>query len=118
MNRSLDGNTRRPAVDPHRKFGRSKSAPETGHPRIEDSQFDRLLSCLRGGHNRHSASNETRGETEYHVACVVEGARLLIGGKNAAVCNIERQWRSSHTRVQPRVEKRRRHGSDPRAAVE
>ena len=96
------------SLDPHRKFGRSKSAPETGHRRIEDSQFDHLLSCLRGGHNRHSARDETRGETEYHVACVFEGARLLIDGKSAAVCNIERQWQSSHARVQPRVEKRAR----------
>lgn len=45
-----------------------------------------------------------RGETEDHVAYVLEVMRYLIAGDDAAVCNLEQQRRFFRTHVQPWVE--------------
>jgi len=49
--------------------------------------------------------DETRGETEDHVACVFEVMRFLIAGDDVAVCNLEQQRRFFRAHVQPWVEK-------------
>ena len=51
------------------------------------------------------ARDETRGETEDHVAAVFEVMRYLIAGDDVAVCNLERQRRFFRAHVQPWVEK-------------
>jgi TorA maturation chaperone TorD len=51
------------------------------------------------------ARDETRGETEDHVACVFEVMRFLIAGDDVAVCNLEQQRRFFRAHVQPWVEK-------------
>jgi TorA maturation chaperone TorD len=50
------------------------------------------------------ARDETRGETEDHVAGVFEVMRFLIAGDDAAVCNLEQQRRFFRAHVQPWVE--------------
>jgi TorA maturation chaperone TorD len=51
------------------------------------------------------ARDETRGETEDHVACVFEVMRYLIAGDDVAVCNLEQQRRFFRAQVQPWVER-------------
>ncbi|GIX25571.1 MULTISPECIES: molecular chaperone TorD family protein [Caldimonas] len=48
--------------------------------------------------------DETRGETEDHVAYVFEVMRYLIVADDAAVCNLEQQRRFFRAHVQPWVE--------------
>jgi TorA maturation chaperone TorD len=49
------------------------------------------------------ARDETRSETEDHVAYVFETMRYLIAGDDVAVCNLERQRRFFRAHVQPWV---------------
>jgi len=51
------------------------------------------------------ARDETRGETEDHIAGVFEVMRYLIAGDDMAVCNLEQQRRFFRGHVQPWVEK-------------
>lgn len=51
------------------------------------------------------ARDETRGETEDHIAAVCEVMRYLIAGDDAAVCNLERQRRFFRAQLQPWGEK-------------
>jgi TorA maturation chaperone TorD len=48
---------------------------------------------------------ESRGETEDHIACVFEVMRYLIAGDDAAVANLERQRRFFRAHVQTWVDK-------------
>jgi len=48
--------------------------------------------------------DESRGETEDHVACVFEVMRYLIAGDDVAVSNLEQQRRFFRAHVQPWVE--------------
>ena len=48
--------------------------------------------------------DETRGETEDHIACVFEVMRYLIAGDDVAVSNLERQRRFFRAHVQPWIE--------------
>jgi TorA maturation chaperone TorD len=50
------------------------------------------------------AREETRGETEDHVACVFEVMRYLIAGEDVAVANLEQQRRFFRAHVQPWIE--------------
>ena len=45
--------------------------------------------------------DETRGETEDHIACVFEVMRYLIAGDDVAVCNLEQQRRFFRAQLQP-----------------
>jgi TorA maturation chaperone TorD len=47
--------------------------------------------------------DETRGETEDHIAYLFEVMRYLIAGDNLAVCNLEQQRRFFRTHLQPWV---------------
>ena len=49
------------------------------------------------------ARDEARGETEDHVAYLFEVMRYLIGGDDAAVCNLEQQRRFFRAQLQPWV---------------
>jgi TorA maturation chaperone TorD len=49
------------------------------------------------------ASNASEGETEDHVAFVLEVMRYLIAGDDIAVCNLEQQRRFFRAHVQPWV---------------
>jgi TorA maturation chaperone TorD len=49
------------------------------------------------------ARDETRSETEGHVAYVYETMRYLIAGDDVAVCNLEQQRRFFRAHVQPWV---------------
>jgi TorA maturation chaperone TorD len=49
------------------------------------------------------ARDETRGETEDHVAYLFETMRYLIAGDDVAVCNLEQQRRFFRTHLQPWV---------------
>jgi TorA maturation chaperone TorD len=49
------------------------------------------------------ASNASEGETEDHVAFVLEVMRYLIAGDELAVCNLEQQRRFFRAHVQPWV---------------
>ena len=51
------------------------------------------------------ARDETRGETEDHIAAVCEVMRYLIAGDDMAVCNLERQRRFFRAQLQPWGEK-------------
>lgn len=51
------------------------------------------------------ARDESRGETEDHVACVFEVMRYLIAGDDVAVSNLERQRRFFRAHVQPWIDK-------------
>ena len=48
--------------------------------------------------------DETRGETEDHIACVFEVMRYLIAGEDVSVSNLEQQRRFFRAHVQPWVE--------------
>jgi TorA maturation chaperone TorD len=48
---------------------------------------------------------ETRGETEDHVACVCEVMRYLIAGDDLGVANLEQQRRFFRAHLQPWAEK-------------
>ena len=48
--------------------------------------------------------DETRGETEDHIACVFEVMRYLIAGDDVAVSNLERQRRFFRAHLQPWIE--------------
>ena len=48
--------------------------------------------------------DETRGETEDHIACVFEVMRYLIAGDDVAVSNLEQQRRFLRAHVQPWIE--------------
>lgn len=50
------------------------------------------------------ARDETRGETEDHVACVFEVMRFLIAGDDMSVSNLEQQRRFFRAHVQPWLE--------------
>jgi TorA maturation chaperone TorD len=50
------------------------------------------------------ARDESRGETEDHVAGVFEVMRYLIGGDDVAVCNLEQQRRFFRKHVQSWIE--------------
>ena len=50
------------------------------------------------------ARDETRGETEDHIAAVCEVMRYLIAGDDVAVCNLEQQRRFFRGHLQPWVE--------------
>jgi TorA maturation chaperone TorD len=50
------------------------------------------------------ARDDSRGETEDHVAFVFEVMRYLIAGDDVAVCNLERQRRFFRSHVQTWVE--------------
>jgi TorA maturation chaperone TorD len=47
--------------------------------------------------------DETRGETEDHVAYLFEVMRYLIGGDDVAVCNLEQQRKFFRAHLQPWV---------------
>jgi TorA maturation chaperone TorD len=49
--------------------------------------------------------DDSRGETEDHIACVFEVMRYLIAGDDAAVANLERQRRFFRAHVQTWVDK-------------
>jgi TorA maturation chaperone TorD len=51
------------------------------------------------------ARDETRGETEDHIAGVFEVMRFLIAGDDIAVCNLEQQRRFFRAHVQTWVER-------------
>ena len=51
------------------------------------------------------ARDETREETEDHIACVLEVMRYLIAGDDAGVCNLEQQRRFFRAQVQPWAER-------------
>ena len=51
------------------------------------------------------ARDETRGETEDHIAGVFEVMRYLIAGDDVAVCNLEQQRRFFRGHLQPWIEK-------------
>lgn len=51
------------------------------------------------------ARDETRAETEDHVAIVFEVMRFLIAGDDVLVCNLEQQQRFFRTHVQTWVER-------------
>jgi TorA maturation chaperone TorD len=50
------------------------------------------------------ARDETRAETEDHVAVLFEVMRYLIAGDDVAVCNLEQQRRFFRAHLQPWVE--------------
>jgi TorA maturation chaperone TorD len=49
------------------------------------------------------ARDETRGETEDHIAYLFEVMRYLIAGDDVAVCNLEQQRRFFRAHLQPWV---------------
>jgi len=51
------------------------------------------------------ARDETRGETEDHVAYLLEVMRYLIAGDDVSVCNLEQQRRFFRAHLQPWVER-------------
>ena len=51
------------------------------------------------------ARDESRGETEDHIACVFEVMRYLIAGDDVAVSNLEQQRCFFRAHVQPWIEK-------------
>ena len=64
------------------------------------------------------ARDETRGETEDHIACVFEVMRYLIAGDDVAVSNLEQQRRFFRAHVQPWVDQaRRRRRGQPQALL-
>ena len=63
-----------------------------------------LHALLRGDLERLGlARDETRAETEDHVAYLFEAMRYLIAGDDVAVCNLEQQRRFFRVHVQPWV---------------
>jgi TorA maturation chaperone TorD len=51
------------------------------------------------------ARDESRGETEDHVAYLLEVMRYLIAGDDVSVCNLEQQRRFFRAHLQPWVER-------------
>ena len=49
--------------------------------------------------------DETRGETEDHIACVCEVMRYLIAGEDLAIANLEQQRRFFRAHLQPWAER-------------
>jgi TorA maturation chaperone TorD len=67
---------------------------------------ERPLALLRQDlHRLGLARDESRAETEDHVAYVFEVMRYLIAGDEVAVCNLEQQRRFFRAHVQTWVEK-------------
>jgi len=67
---------------------------------------ERPLALLRGDLAELGLTrDESRGETEDHIACVFEVMRYLIAGDDAAVANLERQRRFFRAHVQTWVDK-------------
>lgn len=66
---------------------------------------DKPLATLRGDLQRLGLTrDETRAETEDHVAYVFEVMRYLIAGDDVATCNLEQQRRFFRSHVQSWVE--------------
>ena len=66
---------------------------------------ERPLAALRSDLQRLGlARDETRGETEDHLAYLFEVMRWLIAGDEVEVCNLEQQRRFFRTHLQPWVE--------------
>ncbi|ODV13465.1 MAG: hypothetical protein ABT20_02125 [Rubrivivax sp. SCN 70-15] len=66
---------------------------------------ERPLAVLRSDLQRlHLARDETRGETEDHLAYLFEVMRWLIAGDEVEHCNLEQQRRFFRTHLQPWVE--------------
>jgi len=66
---------------------------------------ERPLALLRADLARLGLTrDESRGETEDHVACVFEVMRYLIAGDDVALSNLEQQRRFFRAHVQPWVE--------------
>jgi TorA maturation chaperone TorD len=64
------------------------------------------LAALRADLARFGLTrDESRGETEDHIAYVFEVMRWLIGGDDVAVCNLEQQRRFFRAHVQTWVER-------------
>jgi len=62
---------------------------------------EKPLALLRGDLERLGlARDETRAETEDHVAYLFEAMRYLIAGDDVAVCNLEQQRRLFRAHVQ------------------
>ena len=67
---------------------------------------EKPLAALRGDLAALDlARDETRGETEDHIAGVFEVMRFLIAGDDIAVCNLEQQRRFFRAHVQTWVER-------------
>ena len=66
---------------------------------------EKPLAALRGDLDALGLTRDPAGETEDHVAFVLEVMRYLIAGEDLAVCNLERQRRFFRTHVQPWVER-------------
>ena len=67
---------------------------------------EKPLAALRGDLAALGlARDETRGETEDHIAGVFEVMRFLIAGDDIAVCNLEQQRRFFRAHVQTWVER-------------
>ena len=65
---------------------------------------EKPLAALRGDLAALGlARDETRGETEDHIAGVFEVMRFLIAGDDIAVCNLEQQRRFFRVHLQPWV---------------
>ena len=65
---------------------------------------ERPLALLREDLKRLGlARDETRGETEDHIAYLFEVMRYLIAGDDLAVCNLEQQRRFFRAQLQPWV---------------
>jgi len=63
---------------------------------------EKPLAVLRDDLERLGlARDESRGETEDHVAYLFETLRYLIAGDDVAVCNLEQQRRFFRAHVQP-----------------
>jgi TorA maturation chaperone TorD len=66
---------------------------------------ERPLVALRADLQRlRLARDESRGETEDHLAYLFEVMRWLIGGDEVEVCNLEQQRRFFRSHLQPWVE--------------
>lgn len=67
---------------------------------------EKPLAALRGDLAELGLTrDETRGETEDHVAGVFEVMRFLIAGDDIAVCNLEQQRRFFRAHVQTWIER-------------
>jgi len=65
---------------------------------------ERPLALLRAELQRLGlARDETRAETEDHIAYLFEVMRYLIAGDDVALCNLEQQRRFFRTQLQPWV---------------
>jgi TorA maturation chaperone TorD len=65
---------------------------------------EKPLALLRADLERLGLTrDETRGETEDHIAYLFEAMRYLIAGDDVALCNLEQQRRFFRTHLQPWV---------------